>query len=301
MMTPTSRTAVRFASGGDTCAAWHHVGTNGACVVMAGGLGVTKEPGTDRFAAAFHAAGYSVLAFDYRRLGESTGEPRLVVRLRDQVVDWAAAVAFAASRPEVDGNRVAVWGFSMSGGHVFEVAAGGEGIAAAVAQTPNADGRAATRNAVRFQTKAALARTFGRSLLDAVGGRFGRPPRMIALDGPPGSVALLTTSDAVGGGDVLDPDGRYPGWQREIAARSLLPLASYRPGRLAARIACPLLVVVADDDRSALAAPAVDAAGAAPHGELVRVAGGHYALFLAAHDEVVAAELAFLDRCLMQR
>ena len=184
---------------------------------------------------------------------------------------------------------------------MLEVAAHGSGIAAAIAQTPNADGRPATRNAMRFQTSAALARTFGRALLDALGGRFGRPPRMIALDGPPGSVALLTTPDAVGGGDVLDPDGRYAGWQREIAARSLLPLASYRPGRSAARIACPLLVVVADDDRSALAAPAVAAAGVAPRGELVRVAGGHYAPFLAAHDEVVAAELAFLDRCFLQR
>jgi hypothetical protein len=40
----------RFPSGDTTCAAWHYPGTSGACVVMAGGTAVTKEPATDRFA-----------------------------------------------------------------------------------------------------------------------------------------------------------------------------------------------------------------------------------------------------------
>ncbi len=39
-----------FASDDTECAAWHYPGTNGACVIMAGGFAVTKEPGTDRFA-----------------------------------------------------------------------------------------------------------------------------------------------------------------------------------------------------------------------------------------------------------
>ena len=297
-MTPTRR-RVSFPSGDDTCAGWHHLGVNGVGVVMAGGFGVTKEPGTDRFAAAFHAAGYSVLAFDYRRLGESGGEPRQVVRLRDQVADWDAAIRAAADLPEVE--RVAIWGFSLSGGYVLEVAARHPELAAAIAQTPNADGRAAARNALRFQTRSALARTFGRALLDTVGGWSGRPARMLPLDGAPGTVALLTTPDAVGGGRVLDPDGRYPDWQQQVAARAMLKVASYRPGRFAADIGCPLLVVVADDDRSALAEPSAQAARSAPHGELVRVPGGHYAPFLAAHDDVVAAELEFLDRCTRHR
>jgi hypothetical protein len=40
------RQKVRFVSGDNECVAWHYPGTNGACVVMAGGGGVTKEPGT---------------------------------------------------------------------------------------------------------------------------------------------------------------------------------------------------------------------------------------------------------------
>src|SRR3954453_7319559 len=100
------RERVRFRSGDDTCVAWHYRGNNGAVVVMAGGFAVPKEPATDRFAAAFHAAGFSVLAFDYRRLGESGGEPRQVVRIKDQLADWHAALEFAASLPGVERSKV---------------------------------------------------------------------------------------------------------------------------------------------------------------------------------------------------
>jgi predicted alpha/beta hydrolase len=118
------REKVFFGSGGARCAAWHYRGTNGACLVMAGGLAVTKEPGTDRFAEWFHEAGYSVVAFDYRHLGESGGEPRHVLRLDEQLADWKAAIAFAATLPEVDPARVGAGGHSrMSAGHLIELSA----------------------------------------------------------------------------------------------------------------------------------------------------------------------------------
>src|SRR4051794_41435049 len=70
-----ARKKVHFRCGRDRCAAWFYPGTNGACVVMAGGLAVAKEPGTDRFAERFNEAGFSVLGFDFRHLGESGGRP----------------------------------------------------------------------------------------------------------------------------------------------------------------------------------------------------------------------------------
>ena len=107
------RQKVRFTSGDTECAAWQYPGTNGACVIMAGGGGVTKEPGTDRFARRFNDAGFAVLAFDYRRLGESGGQPRQLVRMGEQLTDWRAAIAFAATLPGVDPTRLAGWGFSL--------------------------------------------------------------------------------------------------------------------------------------------------------------------------------------------
>jgi len=125
------REKVWFDSGGTECAAWHYPGTNGGCVIMAGGFAVTKEPGTDLFAKRFHEAGFSVLAFDYRHLGESGGQPRQVVRVREQLSDWFAAIDFAGRLPGVDPARLAIWAFSASGGYVFRLAARRPGLAAA--------------------------------------------------------------------------------------------------------------------------------------------------------------------------
>jgi fermentation-respiration switch protein FrsA (DUF1100 family) len=290
------REKVRFASGGTECAAWHYLGSNGACVIMAGGFGVTKEPGTDRFAKRFHDAGFAVLAFDYRRLGESGGRPRQVIRITDELADWQAAIGFAGGLPGVDQARLAIWGFSVSGGHVFRVAARSPQLAAAIAQTPNADGLAATRNAARYQRPLAMLRLTGRGVLDAAGGLVGLRPQLVPLGGEPGTVALLTTPDVADGGRALNPENTYPDWRQEVAARSALRAGLYRPGRDASLVRCPLLVLVCDQDRSALAGPSIRAAQAAPRGELVRLPGGHYAPFLGGHEQAVEAEMSFLRR-----
>ncbi|HUR03263.1 MAG TPA: alpha/beta hydrolase [Nonomuraea sp.] len=297
----TQREKVRFASGGTECVAWHYPGTNGACVIMAGGGGVTKEPGTDLFARRFHDAGYTVLAFDYRHLGESGGRPRQIVSIGRQLADWQAAIAFAATLPGVDPARLAIWGFSLSGGHVFRVAARNPHLAAAIAQTPNADGPVAARSASRHQKPLTLLRLTGLSLLDAMGALIGRRPLLVPLAGEPGTLALLTTPDSADGDRALNPGNRYPGWRQAIAARSVLGIGSYRPGRFASRIRGPLLVLVCDQDQSALAEPAATAARRAPRGELVRMPGGHYEPFLDGHEQAVDAELSFLRRHLLDQ
>ncbi|HLH99736.1 MAG TPA: alpha/beta hydrolase [Acidimicrobiales bacterium] len=293
------REKVRFTSGGTDCVAWHYRGTNRACVIMAGGFAVTKEPATDLFARRFHEDGFSVLAFDYRRLGESGGTPRLVLPVADQLADWEAAIGFAATLDGVDADKLAIWGFSASGGHIFELAARDRRVAAGIAQTPNADGPAAARNQARHQTAGAMLRFTAIALLDTVGGWLGRPPRLVPLFARPGTVALLTTPDSQDGGRALDPDGRYPDWRRTVAARSALRTGLYRPGRAAPRSRCPLLVLVCDGDQSALAEPAVRAAKAAPRAELVRLPGGHYEPFLSGHQQAAEAELSFLRRHLL--
>lgn len=295
------REGITFRSGADDCAAWHYQGANGACVVMAGGAGVAKEPATDRFAARFHAAGYSVLAFDYRHIGESGGAPRQVARIREQLADWEAALDRAASLPGVQPGKVAAWSFSLGAGHLLRLASlprGQHRLAAVIAQAPLADGAASSPHALRHETPGVLAVFPLLALRDAVRGLSGREPLTVPLAGPRGAVAMLTTPDSDGNA-ALNPGNVYPQWQQTIAARSVLPITMYRPGSAADRISCPLLAVVSRDDQSVLAAPALKAARRAPLGEVCEIDGGHYAAFLDQHEAAVAAELDFMNRHLL--
>jgi uncharacterized protein len=233
------RRKVDFSSAGSRCAAWHYPGDDGACVIMAAGLAVIKEPGTDPLARRFHDAGYTVLAFDYRRLGESGGMPRQLVHIGDQLADWNAGIEFAAGLPAVDRDKVAIWGFSASGGHIFSVAAHNPCVAAAIAHSPLADGIDAMRNALPHTTPRALVRLAGRAAADAVTGLVGRDPLLVPLAGERGSVASLTTPDSRNGAAALNPGNRYPQWQQTVAARSAIRVGFYRPGRFASQIRCP--------------------------------------------------------------
>ena len=290
------REAIEFSSGGQRCAAWHYPGSNGMCVIMAGGAGVTKEPGTDRFAARFHDAGYSVLAFDHRHFGASDGTPRQVIRVREQLADWHAAITAADQLPKVGPRSIILWGFSLAGGQVLQVAAAAPAVTAAIAQTPLVDGLAALPNALRHESLRVATAFPLLAALDAVGAALGRPPRLVPLTGPRGTTAALTTPDAQDGPGALDPDNRYPDWQQQIAARSVLRLVTHRPGRAARRVSCPVLFVIAVHDQSVPPGPARRAAKRCPHAEVVTVPGGHYAPFLEQHEATVTAELSFLGR-----
>ncbi len=294
------REKVRFVSDGTECIAWHYPGTNGACVVMAGGFAVTKEPASDMFAQRFHEVGYAVLAFDYRRLGESGGGPRLVLPVKHQLADWQAAIDFARTLPDVDPARVAIWGFSASGGHLFPVAVRNPDLAAVIAQTPTVGGFASMRNVSRYQKPLAMVRFSGRGMLDALGSLVGLPPRLVPLIGRPGNVAMLTTPDAQDSALALDASS-HPDWQQAVAARSALRLAFYRPGRYAFRVRSPLLVVVCDDDATTPAQLTVGAVRGAPRAEVVRLPGGHYEPFLGCHEQAVDAELSFLREHVLDR
>jgi len=301
-LTAAQRQRITFRSGSDDCAAWHYQGGNGACVVMAGGAGVPKEPATDRFAARFHAAGYSVLAFDYRHIGESGGAPRQVVRIPEQLADWEAALDCAAHLPGVEASKIAGWGFSLAAGHLLRLAASPSNqrrLAAVIAQAPLTDGAVSSPRALAHESAGVLARFPLIALRDLARGMAGRDPLVVPLAGPRGAVAMLTTPDATDMDGALNPDNTYPDWQQTIAARSVLPIAFYRPGRTARRISCPLLAVISTRDQTVLAAPGLKAARRARAGEILQVDGTHYAAFLEQHEIVVAAELDFLRRQLL--
>ena len=113
------RQDVVFMSRGERCAGWFYRAEGvkrASCVVMAHGLAAVKEMRLDAYAERFAAAGHHVLVFDYRHFGASTGEPRQLLDIAREHEDWVAAVEYARGRPEVDPDRIALWGSSLSGG-----------------------------------------------------------------------------------------------------------------------------------------------------------------------------------------
>lgn len=217
-----------------------------AVVVMAHGFGGVRALRLYAYAEVFARAGYSVVVFDYRGWGDSDGEPRQVLSIADQLDDWRAALDFARSLPGTDPDRVVAWGTSFSGGHVITLAAGGEKLAAIIAQVPHISGVAA----VRAKGLLSGVRLLPAAVGDTVRGMLGREPRYIDSVGLPGDLAVLTNPDAMSGlvrmeqQAGLDPS-QYP---RTVAARIVLRIGLYSPGRRAGAVTCPALIQIALDD-----------------------------------------------------
>ena len=246
----TRSTEVTFRSDGVQCRALHVPGTTEELaaaegrpvVVMAHGLGGTVDSGLVPFARGLADAGLDVLAFDYRGFGTSGGSPRQTVSISRQVADYRAAVDAARALPGVDAGRVVLWGVSLAGGHVFEVAAGRDDIAAVISLTPIVSGLAAGLLAFAHHKPSSILRSTGSGLKSRLG-----KPVMMPLVGRPGEVAALSLDGHYD--DYLAIAG--PTWRNEIDASVGLELGQLRAGRTAARVTCPVLVQIADFDRSA--------------------------------------------------
>jgi hypothetical protein len=105
-------------------------------IVMAHGIGLTKEMGLPQFAEFFSQAGFAVSLFDYRYLGASEGEPRGQMLPTEQHEDFRNAITWIQLQSEVDPEYIGLCGFSYSSSHVMHLAAFDRRVKAIVAQMP---------------------------------------------------------------------------------------------------------------------------------------------------------------------
>lgn len=135
---------IEFESQGVTCRGWLLTPDGGSgpfpTVVMAGGWCYTREIVMPHYAEFFLREGMAALIFDYRNLGASDGDRRQHLDPRMQIEDYKNAISFAESRPEVDNDRIGVWGISYSGGHSLIVAATDPRVKAVVSNVAVVDG-----------------------------------------------------------------------------------------------------------------------------------------------------------------
>jgi fermentation-respiration switch protein FrsA (DUF1100 family) len=259
------------------------------CIVMAHGFSATRDQALPHYAERFVNEGYAVVLFNYRFFGASGGEPRQLLDINKQHEDWVAAIAYARSLDFVDPARIVLWGSSFSGGHVVAVGAKDPNVKAVLAQVPYGDGLATV---LSFPWKSNLQIT-GLAILDQLGSLLGRKPVMVTVAARKGELAVLTDDEALPGFQSIDPPNSL--WRNEFGAKLFLRIPFYRPVTSARKLQAPLLVSVADKDKTVPPNAAVKMGEAAPRGEVVRYPIGHFEVYTGSAFEVaIVDQISFL-------
>jgi fermentation-respiration switch protein FrsA (DUF1100 family) len=290
---------VRFDSGGKSCAAtlFLPAAADGPapCVVMGSGLSCVRDQGMSAVAERLAAAGFAALAIDYRHFGDSGGEPRGLVSGARQRQDLRAALAYARSRPELDSDRMALWGYSLGGGNVQAVAIEEPGLAGAVCVAPVVSGM---RSLLHVGGLRHVARLMGAGLRDGLRALRRAEPYRIPAAGPPGSLAALNSPDSAPGFAALTPPGST--WSNALCARVALA-PPYNLARKVRHIPCPTLYCLTEQDDINPPELGRLAAERAPRGELRLYSGGHFDPFLGENlDRMTADQVEFLRRNLLE-
>lgn len=281
-----------FRSGGEICAAWLTLpegeGPHPVVVLVHGG-GATHAMILEQYERRFSGAGLAVLAFDFRHLGESGGEPRQLMSLKRYFEDIDAALAFVRTRPELDANRVALWGTSFGASHVVATAARRADIAAAVVQCPVLRGRAPAMSAGLSH----LLRLSGPIVSDMLRGALGLSRRYVPIVGRPGERAFVNLPGAYEGWYSVVPKGYA--FDPRVQAAAGLTLLFYDAASRARHVRCPLLVCVSDRENLMDPAIAVRVANEAPRGVARHYDTDHFQVYHPPFvDRIVADQIAFL-------
>lgn len=106
-------------------------------VIMAHGFTTTiKGMTADKYAERFRDAGFAVVLYDHINLGISDGEPRQEINFWEQARGYIDAIDFVFSQPEINADKIAVWGASMSSREAFFVGTVDDRVKAVIMMIP---------------------------------------------------------------------------------------------------------------------------------------------------------------------
>lgn len=244
------RTNIEFNADSTTLRGWLYLPGGNVkslpTVVMTPGFAMVKEQALDKLAEVFVNAGLACVVYDNRSTGASDGEPRGEIDPYAQMHDYRHAITYAQTLPQVDPERIGIWGTSYSGAHVLAVAAVDRRVKCVVAQVPATSG---IRTAQRSMTPDAL--TNLRQQLDDERDRLlrGKRPSIVQMvsNDPntpcafPGE-RLYKAYTAFG--------NQAPNWRNECTLRSLDWWLEYDITAYVKAISpTPLLMILASDDQ----------------------------------------------------
>jgi cephalosporin-C deacetylase-like acetyl esterase len=274
----TERLDVTFgAEGGVNLAAWLYLPDGGGphpAITMAHGYALVKEHGLEPFAQAFADDGFVVLVHDHRGFGSSDGEPRQDVDPWRQIADWRRAISFLESRPEVDPERMGLWGTSYAGGHAILLGATDRRLRCVVAMVPTISGFEQGLRRIPPDGVAALEQAFAEDERTQARGEAPHYQALVGAD--PAVPASYRSPEAIDFFLQPLPEGTL--WENTVTIRSTRAARMYEPGVWIDRVSpTPLLMVVALNDTVTVADLALAAYERALEPKrLELIPGGHF-------------------------
>jgi fermentation-respiration switch protein FrsA (DUF1100 family) len=243
-----------FSSEGVKCAGelWIPDGhqSPGAGIVVGHGTSMVKEA-LKGHAQHLCQAGFVVLSIDYRSFGLSEGEPRRAMFPRREVEDFRSAIGFLSRRPEVDAERIGIWGVSFAGGVVIQTAAFDRRVKAVVSQSPTVDGRRWIRE---LRSGFAFEEVMDALQQDRERRERGEPGARVPYASPEG-MALIPIQ--LPPGFVPDPDdpnpvrnpGQMSSWDPMVLLESIERIIDFNPSDVIDMIAPRPLLIVTNSGR----------------------------------------------------
>ena len=273
-----------FYSRGTRCAAWFYLPETEEkppVIVMAHGLGGTRELRLKEYAERFAAAGFAVYLFDYRNYGASDGNKRQLINVRMQLEDWKNAIGYIKRDDRIDARQLLLFGTSFSGGHVVWLTAHRDDVKATVAQCPYTN-TMATIKAVGLKYILKKAPFVIADVLTCVTGDH---PVLLKLSTYSGENAFMEADE--------DLTKRYIGdapFVNKAPARTLLEFVKYSPGRFFGRIETPIYVAACSKDTLAPADKTISLARKAKKLTCRKYDCGHFEIYLSPFFEEVINE-----------
>ncbi len=278
--------AIEFSSDGLTLRGWLATPPGAAAesyplVIATHGLSGIIDLDLQHYAAAFTAAGFACLAYDHRNWGRSDGEPRGESDPWRQVADLREAISFARTLPEINPDRIGLWGTSYAGGHVITATALDRRVRATVSQVPLISG---SRTFEAWVPAAKREKFLARLDADRDARHRG--------DAPATSPAALPESETDEWVRHSNVAGRY---ENALTIRSFDLIRTYEPIDFAPRVApTPLLMIVAANDVQTPTAWQHEAyALMGEPKQLIEIDCRHYDVYMDRIDEAAAAATAW--------
>jgi fermentation-respiration switch protein FrsA (DUF1100 family) len=231
---------VQFYSEGTPCAGVlgipddYKSGEKRGAVIFCHGFTGVKEMYLPKNAERLRAEGYITLNFDYRYFGESGGEPRSRLVPMAQVDDIRNAMTYMQNLPEVNPDRIGLYGTSFGCANVVYTAGIDERAKCTVAVVGPGDCERQFRLGPNFDAFMDKVRRAKAEFVATGHITYMQTARMMARD--PGVVAELEKTQSL-----------FPTWRPEVSFESLADIMEFKPENVADRIAPRALLLIHTD------------------------------------------------------